>query len=118
MKDENINHWPAINLKEWRETPVIYGKVATESDAKKGLAIFCLKNAGENHKAYDIDLPKLAYLNNEENDIQELVVVIQVESTENGEIVGYRNPNGGNGACFLYELTFLEEEEIESIENK
>ncbi len=115
MENKNENKWPAFEINTWRTIPVINGKIATESDAKNGFAVFCLKNVAE-HKAFEIDLPKLAYLTNEDDDSKELIVVIQAELTENGVVIGYRNPNGGNGAGFLYELEFLNSEEIKNLE--
>jgi hypothetical protein len=116
VKNENENKWPAFEIKSWKNIPVIHGKIAKQTDAENGLAVFCLKNAGVDHIAFEIDLPKLAYLTNEDDDSKELIVVIQAESTEKGVVIGYRNPNGGNGAGFLYELEFLNSEEIESLE--
>jgi len=114
MKNEKENNWPPFEIKSWKTIPAFNGKIATESDAKNGLAVFCLKNVAE-HKTFEIELPKLAYLTNEDDDSKELIVVIQAESTENGVVIGYRNPNGGNGASFLYELEFLHENEIEKL---
>ncbi|MBF6640970.1 hypothetical protein IVB69_05720 [Flavobacterium sp. J49] len=116
MKNEKENKWPSFEIKSWKNIPVISGKIATENDARNGLAVFCLKNAGNEHKAFEIDLPKLAYLTNEDDDSKELIVVIQAESTEKEVLIGYRNPNGGNGAGFLCEFEFLSNEEIESLE--
>ena len=116
MKNENENKWPAFEINSWKTILAINGKIATESDAKNGFAVFCLKNVAE-HKAAEIELPKLAYLTNKEDDSKELIVVIQAESTEKGIVISYRNPNGGNGAGFLYELEFLNSEEIENLEN-
>ena len=115
MKSEQNNNWPSFDLKSWDKVNVISGKVASEEEAKNGLAVFCLKDVGESHRAVEMELPRLAYLNDSENNSQELVVVVQAESSDKGEIVGYRNPNGGNGACFFYELTFLSEQEIKTI---
>ena len=117
MKNEKENKWPSFEIKSWKDISVISGKIASQSDAENGLAVFYLKNAGNEHKAFEIDLPKLAYLTNEDDDSKELIVVIQAESTEKGIVIGYRNPNGGNGAGFLYELEFLNSEEIENLEN-
>ena len=116
MKNETENKWPSFEIKSWKSIPVITGKVASQTDAENSLAVFCLKNAGVEHKAFEIELPKLAYLTNEDNDCKELIVVIQAESTEKGIVIGYRNPNGGNGACYLYELEFLNSEEVKSLE--
>lgn len=114
MKNDNEHKWTAFEINSWKTIPVINGKIATESDAKNGVAVFCLKNIAE-HKAFEIDLPKLAYLTNENDNSKKLIVVIQAESTEKGVVIGYRSPNGGNGACFLYELEFLSTEEIEKL---
>src|SRR5690606_19838732 len=107
--NDNEHKWTAFEINSWKTIPVINGKIATESDAKNGVAVFCLKNIAE-HKAFEIDLPKLAYLTNENDNSKKLIVVIQAESTEKGVVIGYRSPNGGNGACFLYELEFLSTE--------
>ncbi|MFY7943705.1 MAG: hypothetical protein ACOVNZ_03950 [Crocinitomicaceae bacterium] len=114
MRNDNENKWPAFEINSWRSIPVISGKIATESDAKNGFAVFCIKNVAQ-HQPYEIDLPKLAYLTNEDDDLKELVVLIQAESTDKGIVIGYRNPNGGNGAGFLYEFEFLSPEEIEKL---
>jgi len=115
MKNENENKWPVFEINSWKSILAINGKIATESDAKNGFAVFCLKNVVE-HKLFEIDLPKLAYLTNED-DSKELIVVIQAESTEKGVVIGYRNPNGGNGAGFLQEFEFLNDNEIENLQN-
>jgi hypothetical protein len=115
MKNETENKWPSFEIKSWKSIPVVTGKVASQTDAENSLAVFCLKNAGVEHKAFEIELPKLAYLTNEDNDFKELIVIIQAESTENGIVIGYRNPNGGNGAGLLYEFEILTNEEIEQL---
>ena len=115
MSEEIKDNWPAFEIKSWKNIPAFSGKIATEEEAKSGIAIFCLNNTDSDHKAYEIDLPKLAYLVDAENNTQELIVAIQAESTKQGIVVGYRNPNGGNGACFLYELIFLTDKEIENV---
>lgn len=75
---------------------MISGKIANQTDAENGLAVFCLKNTGVEHKAFEIDLPKLAYLTNEDDDSKELIVLIQAESTEKGVVIGYRKPDRSN----------------------
>jgi len=113
MTEETKNNWPSFDIKLWKNIFVISGKIANEEDAKNGLAVFCIRNADLEHKAFEIDLPKLAYLIDSETETKELIVVIQAESTKQGVVIGYRNPKGGNGACFLYELIFLNPQEIE-----
>jgi len=111
----DTNLWPAIDIKSWDKTPAINGRVANEDDVKKGLAIYFIKNNGVDHSAYKIELPKLAYLTDADTKKEELVVVIQVECTPQDTVAGYRNIDGGNGACMLYELNFLDNEKIKNI---
>ena len=112
---ENYLNWQAFEIKSWKRIPVISGRIATEKDSKNKIAVFCLQNTSSAHKAFQMDLPKLAYLTNQENNQKELVVLIQAESTDLGIVVGYRNPKGGNGACLFEELEFLKDSEIEKL---
>ncbi|AWA31012.1 hypothetical protein HYN48_13485 [Flavobacterium magnum] len=116
MTKQTNDNWPAFDPKTWKTIPAFTGKIATESDAKTSKAVFCLKNLDETqHKAYKIELPKLAYLIDSENGDKELIVLIQAEETNRGIVVGYRNPKGGNGACFYYELQLLTENEVTAL---
>jgi len=108
--------WTKINLKAWKITPSINGRIATEEDVKNGLAIYCIKNTDS--KPYQIQLPKLAYLTDLETKTKNLVVVIQVESTSKDTIAGYREINGGFGACLFYELKFLTTEDQIKVETQ
>lgn len=123
MTIENINEtddnnlWPSIDIKSWQETPAINGRLATEIDAKNNLAIYYIENGGIDHSPYNILLPKLAYLLNSETQEVNLVVVIQIETTAKDTVAGYRNIEGGNGACMLNELKFLDESEIKKLVN-
>lgn len=107
--------WPSINLKAWAETPAINGRLATETDVKNGLAVYYINNNGVEHKPYEIQLPKLAYLTDFDTKKEKLIVVIQIEETASDIVVGYRNIEGGNGACLLNEIKFLEKETIKKV---
>jgi hypothetical protein len=108
--------FPPIKLKNWKATPKITGRIATEKDVKNGNAIFYIKN-NANQIPNDLNLPMLAYLNNDDEKSKKLVVVIQVEPSIKGNVVGYRNPEGGSGACLFNELKFLTKSEVIEIEN-
>lgn len=112
MPEKTNDNWPAFDIKSWKDIPSFIGKIANEEEAISGIAIFCIKDTDSSHSVYEMDLPKLAYLVDLEDNTQELIVAIQAESSTQGIIVGYRNPNGGNGACYLEELIFLNEQEI------
>lgn len=108
--------WTPIVLKSWKNTPSINGRLATEGDVINGLAIYCINKVDS--KPYPIQLPKLAYLTDFETKNQKLVVVIQVESTSKDTIAGYRDIDGGFGACLFYELKFLSPETQKKIETE
>jgi hypothetical protein len=107
--------WGAIDIKSWKKTLSINERIATENDVKSGLAVYSVENGGSEHKAYKTQLPKLAYMVDSATKKVEVVVVIQIEITSQGIIAGYRNLNGGNGACFLYELEILDEQMVKQI---
>jgi len=109
------DNWPAFDIRSWKNIPSFSGKIANESDAKNGIAVFCIKDVDFEHTPFEIGLPRLAYLIDSENGDKELIVLIQAESTSRGIVIGYRSPQGGNGACFFYELELLDEKEIEKI---
>lgn len=108
------NTWGKIDLENWEKTPSINNRIAIEKDVIDGNAVYHI-NGGDNHKAYNIKLPKLAYFLNSETNKKELVVVIQIEETSKGTIVGYRNLNGGNGLGLLKEFEFLNDKQIKEL---
>lgn len=105
----------AIDLKYWSKTPVIAGRIATKADMVNGLAIFCIDNKSKQHTPYYIQLPRLAYLKDENSKKEELVIIVQVEKTSSDTVVGYRNLKGGIGACKFYEIRLLNDEEIKQV---
>ncbi len=111
----DTNLWTAINIKSWDKTPAISGRLATEKDVKSGLAVYYINSNGVDHAPYEILLPKLAYLTDAETKKEELVVVIQIEATPKDTVAGYRNIDGGNGACLLHELKFLDTEAVNAL---
>lgn len=111
----NLKMWPAIDIKVWEKTPALNDRVANEDDVKKGLAVFNIDTRGGFHSAYNMELPKLAYLKDSETKTEVLVVVIQVEVTAKNTVVGYRNIAGGNGACLLHEIKFLDDETVKKV---
>jgi desulfoferrodoxin (superoxide reductase-like protein) len=110
------NLWQKVDIKDWKNVPAINNRIANEMDVENGIAVYYIENTNtEEHKAYKINLPKLAYWNDVETKTRELVIVIQIEETPKGIIVGYRNLNGGNGAGLLHEFDFLNNEETKKV---
>lgn len=101
-------------LEDWKNTPCMNRQIATSSDVESKKAIFVIENDDPNiHKAYDIDLPQLAYLDEEGE--KSLVIIIQVKECSEGIIVGYKNLEGDFGAGFSYQFEILGEEDIEKL---
>lgn len=113
--DSNKDLWKPITLKDWKKTSVINNRVANEDDVNEGKAVYFIEGNHENHKPYKINLPKLAYLTDFDTNEKELVVIIQIEETPKGTVVGYRNLTGGNGAGLINEFKILSEEESEKL---
>ena len=115
---QNTDHkglWNPISLGKWKEVPAINNRIANEDDVNVGRAVYYIEGDYENHKPYKINLPKLAYLTDFDTKQKELVVIIQIEETPKGIVVGYRNLNGGNGAGLLNEFEMLNDKEVEKL---
>lgn len=115
---DNLNGFPALNLKKWKNAPVINGRLPTEEEAKSEKSlIFVDTNIYPYAKAMDIELPKLAKFYNDYSKKTEVVIIIQAIEIEGDSIVGFRFLNGGNGSAHYKEVTFISENEIATISN-
>ena len=95
----------AIDLKQWRNTPAVHGRTATEGDVQTGAAIFAV--GGE---PVDIDLPAPAIVREDEVGEPTPVIVVQAERLDDGTIaVGYRLLDGGSGIAPFADVEFLSE---------
>lgn len=113
---DNLNGFPAVNLKEWKNVPVINGRLPTEKEAKSEKSlIFIDTNVYPNSKAMDIELPKLAKFYNHHSKKTEIIIVIQAIEIQGDSIVGFRYLNGGNGSAHYKEVTFISENEVATI---
>lgn len=113
---DNLNGFPAVNLKEWKNVPVINGRLPTEEEAKSEKSlIFIDTNVYPNSKAMDIELPKLAKFYNHHSKKTEIIIVIQAIEIQGDSIVGFRYLNGGNGSAHYKEVTFISENEVDTI---
>ena len=126
-----INHWycpdakkifPPIDLKSWTKTPVINGRLPTFEETENGKSLLYIDKkvnpALKDAKAYNIILPKLAYLMNFETKKNEIVVVIQMIRFSRYTWVGYRYLTGGVGSATFNKCRFLTEKEIKKAVGK
>jgi len=113
---DNLNGFPAVNLKEWKNVPVINGRLPTEEEAKSEKSlIFVDTKKYPTAKAMDIELPKLAKFYNHHSKKTEIIIVIQAIEIQKDSIVGFRYLNGGNGSAHYKEVTFISENEVATI---
>lgn len=104
--------WGPIAMANWRETPCVRGRVATEEDVLAAKAVFYLNlSEGQESNPIELDLPLCAILHEDgQGDLP--VIVVQAEEGYNGtyqRIAGYRPLTGGNGICMLFQLELLAE---------
>lgn len=103
--------WGSINVSDWKNTPYIIGRTASENDIEKGLAVFSIGQAST-ISPVDLDLPLCGVVYEEDdegNEAKTPVIVIQAEKADETIYIGYRNLNGGNGVCLSGEIELLEE---------
>jgi len=95
--------WGPISAGEWRGTPCISGRAATEADVKAGVAVFYIQDSSA---AASIKLPCCA-LQSFEDGSEAPVIVVQAEVAPHGIILGVRPLGGGNGICMSSEVRLL-----------
>ena len=96
-----------IDLENWKDTPHVVGRLATEEDVKNGAATFIIETQGQVHKPLNILIPSLAFLVDLDTKEKTPVVVIQGEQVGEGQIVGIKYLDGSDGVCELGELEFV-----------
>lgn len=113
---DNLNGFPAVDINNWKNVPVVNGRMATKEETQNGTSLIfpdILKYP--NAKPLDITMPKLAGFYNKYSKREDLIIVIQAINVNNDSIVGFRYLNGGNGSARLKEVRFLSDNEIEMI---
>lgn len=99
--------WGPLIVAEWRSTPAIRGRSATEADIEAGVAVFCIPSGSKPHA---VSLPVCAMDRDAESGSATPVVVIQAEQGDDGDVfLGARPLVGGNMVCTLSEVEFVEE---------
>ena len=97
--------WGPIDMKSWKSTPCISGRVASETDVKEGRAAFYIEGERSTLKPIPLSLPACAVLHDEKKETP--IILIQAEETPKSKTIGFRFLGGGNGVCTLEELEIL-----------
>ena len=113
---DNLNGFPAVDINNWKNVPVVNGRLATKEDTQNGTALIFVENEKyPNAKPLDIKMPKLARFYNNNSKKEEIIIVIQALNIDNDSIVGFRYLNGGNGSAQLSDVKLLSDIEALSI---
>jgi hypothetical protein len=104
MAGQTDDLWGAIDIRFWRDTPHLSGRLANEEDVKAGRAVYYVDRSDFDVKPPDLDLPRCGLVRDDSGAVDP-VIVVQAESHEPGKaFVGFRPLAGGNGICTLDEL--------------
>lgn len=113
---DNLIGFPAVGIEDWRNVPVINGRMPTEEEVKTSSSlIFVDPEKHPDAEPLNMTTPKLAKYYNHHTKENELVIVIQAFRVDKDSIVGFRFLNGGNGSARLNEVEFLTNKEIEKL---
>jgi hypothetical protein len=113
---DNLNGFPAVDIAEWKNVPVVNDRMATKEETQNGTSlIFVDAEEYPNAKPLDLKMPRLAHFDSPYSKREELIIVIQALNIDNDSVVGFRYLNGGNGSARLDEIRLLDENEAKNI---
>lgn len=113
---DNLGGFPAVDILDWNDVPVVNGRMATQEETQNGTSlIFVDAEKHPDARPLDMEMPRLARFFNVQSDKNELVIVIQALAISSDSIVGFRYLNGGNGSAWFNEVTLLSDDAIERL---
>ena len=113
---DNLNGFPAVDIRNWESVPVVNGRMATKEETQNGTSLILVDDKKyPDARPLDIKMPKLARYYNYSSGKKEIIIIIQALKISNDSVVGFRYLNGGNGSARLNEVKFLSDNEIENI---
>jgi len=117
---DNLNGFPAVDLADWKDVPVVNGRLCTKEESQNGTSLIFVDTAEyPNAKPLDIKMPQLASIFNHSSQREETIIILQAVNIQNDSIVGFRYLNGGNGSARLDEIKIINENEAkENLESR
>jgi len=113
---DNLRGFPAVDLRDINQIPVVNDRLPTEEETKDGTSLILFDTEKyPDARPLEMTMPRLARYYSEYTKKNELVIVIQATIAERDTVVGFRYLNGGNGSAWFGEIEFVSEEEIEGI---
>ncbi len=102
-----------VDIQKLDEVPAIAHRLPTQEELRDKKSLIDVDTVKyPDAKALDMDLPRVARIYSEYNDLSELVIVIQAIVVSGDTVVGYRFPSGGNGSAWISDVTFLSGDEV------
>ncbi|MBK7130135.1 MAG: hypothetical protein IPM74_19580 [Crocinitomicaceae bacterium] len=113
---DNLNGLPAVDIADWKNVPVINGRMPTEEETQNGASLVYVDPAEyPTATVLGITMPKLATYFNPNSGREDFIIVIQAFTIDADSIVGFRFLNGGNGTALISDVKFLSDDEISKI---
>ena len=113
---DNLYGFPAVNLNDWENVPVIADRLPTQEEVQtESSLIYIDKVKYPDAKAINIKLPQLAKFYNYSSQKNEVIIVIQAVEVEGDTVLGFRYLNGGNGSSLYHQVEFINEKEVENL---
>ena len=113
---DNLRGFPAVDLLDWKNVPVVNGRMATKEETQNGTSlIFVDLEKYPDAKPMEMKMPQLARYFNHQSGKSEIIIVIQALKISTDSVVGFRFLNGGNGSARLNEVNILSEKEIQNL---
>ena len=107
---DNLYGFPAVDIQDWKEVPVVNGRMPSKEETQDGTSlIFVDQEKYPDAKPLDMKMPRLANFYNDFTKREELIIVIQALHVQQASVVGFRYLNGGNGSARLSEVSFIDE---------
>lgn len=111
---DNLNGFPAVDLKNWKSVPVISDRLPTKAETKSSASLIYIDTLKyPDASSLNLYLPRLAKYYSQSTKREDLIIVIQAIRVGTDSIVGFRYLNGGNGSARIREVNFMTENEIE-----
>jgi len=112
---DNLYGFPAVDIQDWEEVPVINGRMPSKEETQDGTSlIFVDQEKYPDAKPLDMKMPRLANFYNDFTKREELIIVIQALHIQQDSVVGFRYLNGGNGSARLSEVSFMDETKVDA----
>ncbi|MBK8927512.1 MAG: hypothetical protein IPM74_16820 [Crocinitomicaceae bacterium] len=88
---DNLNGLPAVDIADWKNVPVINGRMPTEEETQNGASLVYVDPAEyPTATVLGITMPKLATYFNANSGREDFIIVIQAFTIDADSIVGFR----------------------------